>query len=407
MIARRGTVYVIVMTSVVFVSAIGLAAVSSARSASRAAEASRDEAAARRLAASAVELALRHARNTTDWRTAVQGIPLFEDLSVGGGMITGLASDPADNDLGDNLAAPVTITGIGYAGVARQMYSVTIHPESVALASAASAIHAGGGIEFQNAYVRADRVVSSNASVTASGSTVNAAVSATGTVTGSTYAGGTSPGSSARQMPDASLFDAYALMGTAIDFASIPSRRISGVVLAPGRNPYPGGTNLRGIYVIDCSNENIEIRDARIHGTLVLRNVGRLTMDGSVLLESAEAGLPALLVEGDVTVATDSDDLTEQNVATNLNSTGAPYGGSTDGDTSDVYPSLIRGLVYVSGSADVKAALTLRGVLIVGGSMSFSSSSTTNAVYRLEEVPAYFAAGEFRVDRSTWARVFD
>ncbi|WP_225931807.1 RHS repeat-associated core domain-containing protein [Leptolyngbya sp. 7M] len=155
----------------------------------------------------------------------------------------------------------------------------------------------------------------------------------------------------------------YASLGTVI---SVPGGTIQGRVLGPGVNPF-GSTNPDGVYVLNSTGD-VTIRDARIHGTLVVRAPGRMvTLAGSVNLAPARADYPALIVEGNVTIDTSSSPLLEVGVLRNLNPPGAPYMGQTDALLDDAYPSEITGLVHVRGDVAVTGSLFISGGLLVDG----------------------------------------
>jgi hypothetical protein len=140
-------------------------------------------------------------------------------------------------------------------------------------------------------------------------------------------------------------------------------------VLGAGVNPY-GAVNASGVYVIDCRGNALDISDCRVRGTLVVLNAGSGTRLRNAVFIEGVAGQPALLIDGPVDFEQDSADLTESNAGVNLNPPGAPYLGQTDADKSDAYPSVLEGVVLVTGNVTVKTAATVEGVLLVGGTLA-------------------------------------
>ncbi len=143
------------------------------------------------------------------------------------------------------------------------------------------------------------------------------------------------------------------------------------VVLSPAHNPFGSGqTNAQGIYVINCNANRIEIADARIVGTLVLLNLGSGSrIGGAVAWEPARPNFPALLVSGSMTIAHGSAGLSEADFGINFNPAGAAFPfpeGESDGDSDDGYPSIVRGLVYVSGNIELANHPTFDGVVLAG-----------------------------------------
>jgi hypothetical protein len=134
----------------------------------------------------------------------------------------------------------------------------------------------------------------------------------------------------------------------------------------------PGSTNPQGLYIINANGHRVVIRDSRIDASLVIYNAAKsqgIKLEGAIAMEPAFAGLPSLVVGGDVEMEQTSADLLESSAARNLNPSGAPYLGATDADTLDSYPSLINGLVYVDGSLNVSGSVTILGQLFVSGEL--------------------------------------
>jgi hypothetical protein len=223
--------------------------------------------------------------------------------------------------------------------------------------------------------------------------------------TGLTFRQSTLSLTPARTVPSGTdALAAYLAMGTQINFSSLTSGgEIRDTVLGPGRNPY-GAANAAGVYFINCANQAITIRNARISGTLVLVNPGSgSSFTQSVLLEAATPGYPALLVSGDMTLNMDSTDLTEG--AGSMNPTGAPYRGVTDTDTTDTYPSMISGLVYVSGNLTISGSTTIYGPVLSVKAISFSGTPVLYPVMPSPTPPGFSTAGGFVPVSGSWARV--
>jgi hypothetical protein len=226
--------------------------------------------------------------------------------------------------------------------------------------------------------------------------------------------GSTSFLTSPRTMPDPStLFDYYVTNGTVIDLASLPTQgsipAIERALLSPANNPY-GPTNAQGIYVIDCASSPIYLTDSRIVGTLVLLNTGTDSqIYGSINCEPAVSNYPTLLVKGTIKFSPSGDLLEGSNPATNFNPPGTPYGGATDTDTSDTYPSLLKGLVYVSDEASTSFTPVFEGVLVVGVTMTVNGTVdlTYDSRYFSNPPPGFGGGGQMAVSPGTWNWVVD
>ncbi len=134
-----------------------------------------------------------------------------------------------------------------------------------------------------------------------------------------------------------------------------------------------GVPNAEGLYIIDANGFNVVIKDSRIRASLVIIDANKqdgVHLQNSVTMEPAFAGLPTLVVSGDLVMEQSSGDLLETTAARNLNPVGAPYMESTDADTADAYPSLIRGVVYVDGALTVGGKATIHGQLFVSSALN-------------------------------------
>jgi len=104
----------------------------------------------------------------------------------------------------------------------------------------------------------------------------------------------------------------------------------------------------------------------RISGTLIVVCPGKtVTIDQGVLIQPARSDYPALIVDGNLVLQSDSTStLSEGSSSTNYNPAGAPYQGVADSDTSDTYPCEIGGLVHVTGTVTLDQRSLIRGMLI-------------------------------------------
>ena len=90
----------------------------------------------------------------------------------------------------------------------------------------------------------------------------------------------------------------------------------------------------------------------------------------------------------------------------NFNPAGSPYQGSTNNDLADSYPSLIKGIVYVSGDAFVTANHPqIDGVLITGDELKVNSGQSLTVTYDplyLSDPPPGFEDPQFSVTPGSW-----
>jgi len=401
-----------VLGSAAIVAVIGLAAVTAARVQRRSVEGTADLGEARLYAQSAVDMGLYLISSNANWRSAYPSGVWQQDVSLGAGKYTLEGVDPADGDLADSPTDPLVLTATGVKGAARHKTAVTLLADPQGYTCLETALHAGLNLVFNGATVTGNQTISSNALVTASLATINANVEAVGTITGGQYNGTNTPGVAPRTMPAADAFDYYLSNGTAISFAGIPKSQgtttIEHVVFSPARNPYGGTTNAEGIYVINCASQTLRIREVRIVGTLVLLEPGGgSVIEQSVNWEAAVANYPALMVRGSVDIQITDNPLSESSGNVSYNPAGTPYQGDEDDDFADTYPSLITGLVYLSGSCNTNNAVTVDGAMVVGGVLT--ATGTLNLTYRTtfldDPPPGFLAAIAMRVSHGTWKQV--
>ena len=148
------------------------------------------------------------------------------------------------------------------------------------------------------------------------------------------------------------------------------------LVLGPNYNPLGGGTSPQGIYVINCAGRNLDIRNCRIVGTLILLDPG----SGSFISKSnsfeLRCGQPTLLIRGSMRVSMDSSDLRESQNGVNYNPASVPHRGNANTSTSDSYASVLSGVSYATGNLTLDTGTTISGVIIAKGSISLSDRVT-------------------------------
>ena len=386
---RRGSVYLLALGVSTLVTVIGLTALMTIRSNQRLARQSADRATAQTLALSAIEHALAAIDAAPEWRTMLQHDVEPGKIALGRGTFSWKLLDEIDGDLANDPTQPFKLQGIGRSGQAVQMYSVRVDPVKTPLSCLESCLHGNGTISFSGATVDADRFVSTNNSMNAVSAIINAPVQAVSNITGVAYNRTRETGVAPREMPDAvTVFDYYLANGSEIPLGGLlldgtGARVLERLVIGPGRNPL-GLTNPQGIYVIRCGGATVVIRDCRIVGTLVLLDPGvGSRVEGSVNWEPAVPTYPAMMVRGSMDIRMTTASLSESSGGSNVNYNppGTPYNGSEDLDTSDSYPSIIKGLVYMTEKLiNNTNGIRVEGMIVVG--QTTNVSGTVNVKYR-------------------------
>ncbi len=408
---RRGTVYVLVLVSTMIVTVIGLIGLTIVRQDLARSELDADKIKAGLYAQSAIELGLTEIRNNTSWRSSWTNAGTVFTRTIGRGRSSLVISDTADSSLADDQSERFLMRGIGTSGAARQMIEVQVVPTLPPLAALSGCLTTGGNISFSSGKARTTAAIWSGGNVSASSARIEASVKAAGTISGSTYTGTNTAAAEAPTMPvKATVLATYAALGTSISYSSLSSGTMQKTAISASRNPY-GSTNSSGVYVIDCGGAHMTLRDSRIIGTLVVKNVGTLTLAGSLFLQSSSASMPALIVDGAMDVQLSTTDLSEATFLTNFNPSGVAYQGGTDIDVSDFYPSQIRGMVAVFGNLTIQSSGTLNvvGPVLATGSATISgafigvddSGCATTPASGFTDTPTY------TIDDTTWKRAVD
>lgn len=401
---RHGTVYLIVLASVALATTLGVAGVLVAQSQRRTAQARFDAALARANAMSAVEYGLQVAQNTAAWRASVPGDGVA--LNRAGMKLT--ITDPVDGNITNSLAHAVTLTGEGTTGKSTQLVKVKLTPSAVPLDSLSSGVCVDGAISISGPggtmYVRADGGIHSNTSISSSSATVLAPVSSVGSITGTTYSAGSTTPAQARVMPTpANVLAMYAAMATSIPYASLSSGDFDTKLLSSGSNPW-GSTNSSGIYLINCSGNRIRIMNSRILGTLIIVNPrSDSSIKGPCLIESTSKDSPALIVIGSMEFGLATADLAEP-LLVNFNPPGSPYRGQTNILTTDSYPSVIGGIVYVTGDVKISAATNFEGTLLIGGTLAVNAPLTVRHMPVITAPIGFGVGNGFTAGPTDWSQ---
>lgn len=399
--SRRGGIYVAVLGSAMLVTLIGMAALAAVQVERLTVSAAADTDKARLYAESAVELGMQWIASDIYWRSNRSSSAWATDKPIGDGTFTLEALDPLDGNLGNRPTDPVVLKSTGRCGLATQIVQVTLNPEGDPLDALAMAVHMPG-----------DLLIQAGATLTVSGApaSTNGVLRNNGAITGAAEClsilglGAASDGTKllapAKAMPDSGIMAMYAALGTVIS----PPNTVEATVLAPGRNPWnAGATNPDGIYVINLTSD-IEFRNCRINGTLVINGNGRrVRISQNVFMHPANPSYPVIITNGDLDIRfSGGQDLSESSVGANFNPAGAPYNSSTDTDTSDTYPGEIQGLIHTLGAVELSGTAQIRGVLIAESTATvLGAAVTVSGTPRIVYDPLLFSNPPMGYTRAT------
>lgn len=433
---RRGSMYVAVLGCAMIVAVIGLSALTMTRIERSFADGTADFAQARLYAQSAVEMGLLRIKNNPDWRTTYPSGVWETSQPIGTGTYTLEGVDPNDNNLKDLDTDPVVLTGIGDEGDARYKLEVTLAADVDPLSCLEVSLQTGNDLVFDASVgpitANGDQILAANDMMMKIVPAENPPevlvypdMEAVNGFSGELGPGTMTPGVPLREMPvEATVFDYYedGANGTLIDSLNLPgdasTRRLEGVVLSPNSNPY-GPTDPNGVYRIDCRGSQLLIENCRIVGTLVIVNGGSTSLvAGSVNWEPVVQNYPALLMRGTMSWWQKADPLDEATNGVNFNPVGTPYLGSEDDLLDDQYPSMIKGLVYVSNDLNATSFdfnMTIHGVLIVGntftvrpsGALAHTLDLTYDQRYYDNPPPGFRTPPRMLISQGTWRQVVD
>jgi hypothetical protein len=396
---------------------IGLSTLMVTRVQARGSKGEQDFGQARLIARSAIEVGLFHLATDPDWRTTFSSGVWIATQSLGDGTYSLSGRDPLDNYLPDDESDPLVLEGTANVGQARYVLEVSLSAKVPPLTCLEVAWHAGEDIVIDAAAVIAcDQIISANDVVETTGvADINADVEAVNAITGSVYNQATTTGIEPRSMPDPiSVFDHYIANGTAISIAAIPQdsgiRVIQRQLITPATNPY-GVANIDGIYVIDCMGAVLRIQDSRIIATLVILNPGPgSSVTSAINWAPAQADYPSLLVSGAFEFShSASTPLDEAALGVNFNPPGSLVEGLLDLFLDDVYPTTIKGLVYVSGDIVTRSDPAFEGVVVSGGGSIQRSDLTLSyqSNYLANPPPGFTAPAVLSIDTGSWKQVVE
>lgn len=406
---RRGTIYLIVLATMVLCGVMASAGLILAGVAGERVKSSAEAARARKLAGSGIELASDSMLQSMSWRAGLGVGGAMGTLTLDGGTITTTATDPNDGLIANSPDDSVVVTSVGQVGGARKMYQATFVPNTAPAPMYAYGMFAGGSITTGSATLWSYAPLAAMGGFGLNSSTINANVVSASTATGTTYAGTVATGQTLGALPTAaSVVAEYAALGTAITPAGA-TISLDRIVLSPSSNPLGGGTNAKGIYVINCAGKVVTIRRSRINATLVLRNPGAgSSVTNSVCFDPATSGYPSLIVEGAITLSLSGSNLSESSEGTNFNPSGSPYAGATDSSKSGSYPSEFGGLIYVSGALTVNGTLATYAPVVCASNISLAMCTVKiRWANQTWAPPAFRASPDFFVTRSAWTRTVE
>jgi|GEM_PF-2781697 len=373
---RRGAVYLLVLLTAAFVLATGLAALTLEDRTHQRADLHAQVAASRNAARAGLDLALEHIRTNDGWRNDAgpDGL-IYQNMFESDGeavTLTAYAVDP-DGSLYEGSSVgttdPFELSIEATIGDAVGRVTVLVEPQPMPMDVLELGAYSHDKIEFYGSCtITGDGDWGSRNDITGSGSTLEASVVCCGTIEGLSVGGISTSCDRERELPGNDLYRTYQAIGTNASMLLVPRSGgryfIQNVAIGPGLNPYGLAGNSNGVYIFDQGSDPITVRNARVVGTLVFIGGGTVTLEGSLNMQPANPGWPAVITREDLVLNTSNAPLVESGLFTNFNPIGLDGLLPGDLDTFDTYESAITGIVFcgdvlfcVGGDLDLTGSL--------------------------------------------------
>lgn len=389
-VRRRGMIYILVLGVASMIAVVGIGAVMLSRSQIRTTAAARDWSEAGAAAQGGVEFAVAGMNSSATWRSDAKNLTAIGPLAIGKARVLLYIADEVDGDLANKWAESVRIYSVATCGGATRAYSVVAAPAgNIGLDALRCAVHAAGTLTTSGAMAAAGGPISCATSMTNS-ATITADVE-TNTLSSSGYVNGiVKTGVPAKAMPDSAAWTRYASGATTIPWSSIAGGTIDRRVLSAGVNSIGGGVNPNGVYAISVPlSSTLTIMRSRLQATLLitLGASAALVVRDENLWEPGTSSQPAMILQGgslsSVTLggSNSGSSLSEATHGVNFNPAGAPYAGVTNSNTSDIYPSELRGVLHILNERPVIITSNLRtfGTVLAAGNVTINSAAVLTA----------------------------
>lgn len=370
---RKGAVYLVVLMASLVVAWMALSAVEATRWHARDVREEADSMVAQMAADSGFEYAVGVIHNDPNWRTNHTNNVDSSPLTLGNASIRYRLIDP-DGSLSDDAMDQCDIIVTADVNGLKYSWRATMDPTGDPLDCLNYAVVTEKDFEIKDFSIcGTDQAMASNKKIDVkSNGHLTANCYSTGNMSGNIY-GTTNNLANNIVIPGTSAMDYYIANGTTIDLSWLSTSgdyyEINKQLLSATVNSINGSTNPEGIYVIDCQDEKIRIVNSRLQCTLVLidpKNESEIR--DSVHWEAAVPNYPILLTDRELDFRMSQTPLKESTIGVNLNPPGVPFRSISDSTTNTVYPSVLRGLIYINGKVEFKEYSRdnrIQGVLLV------------------------------------------
>lgn len=359
---RKGSIYITVLGVSSLVMVLGISSVISNRIQVRENIMIQQGSNAKSNAESGLAFGLNLIKTNTQWRTdfnTADGRLGPYTMPNNQGTFELVAIDTSDGNLINNITDPVTLYATGRDGNGAYHLAVDIESKETGIPPLAGNIYAASNLQVSSGTFTAEKNLFVGGDVNSLITPIVADIDYGSTYTITAMTGSLralDPDFNANQLPNiAALITEYKALGEVIRYQKIPytsgKRTLSNLTISTTSTPFGGWKSPKGVYYINCRNEELIIENCTIDATLVLDNATGITIKGNTTWKGPSSNFPAVIAE----------------------SSGAMIIENNTGTTS------IQGIIYSNSDVQFKGTdVSIQGTIITP--LNVYSDANTNVV---------------------------
>ncbi|MBN2377543.1 MAG: hypothetical protein JXD22_14175 [Sedimentisphaerales bacterium] len=307
------------------------------------------------------DLGIRHAINFTfanpNWRQLLSSGIWLQDVQNGNAIYTVSGVDTIDGDFTNSTKDPVLLTSTATIGDVIRTLQVETHTEKMEFLNYRAV--AGTFLKIENHAVIHGDIASNDDIIKTGGDTWVFGDARAVDDIGDTIQifGDIIEGANPLELPiGQSVYDFYAPKATIIPYQN----EIFAKLLSPTNNPW-GATNPDGVYLMNCSDNKVVIKQSRIVGTLILVHPKNdSAVEISVNWQPARTDYPAFIIlGGDFEFKIDRS-INEWEINADLSLPGEPGYGSK----FSTYDGEVHGMIFSTNKLILNQDTRLYGMVI-------------------------------------------
>ena len=300
----------------------------------------------------------------TDWRNfTIDGSIVDEHSQVRYRFVD------TDGFLNDNSTDPVEVTIHAKSGRSEAAVRASFDSLSQPYDVLNFALTASDDVRLEGGVISSDKQIQVNddCSTTSSGAIVTPTLAVGGNVLVTVRGDQTA---ASVDIPSRDILNDYVTAGTRIPSSALPwsggDIEFQDFLLTDQHNPI-SQTSSSGIYWFDAAGRKVTIENCRIEATLAIRNASVIEVKGGVNWQYAGDPDAFLVTDSPVWFKNLQSTLAEDSL--NFNPAAAPYRTTFNTNTSDVFPTKLRGVLYSTNDirvdpVDTGDPLYLTGMMV-------------------------------------------